>query len=152
MFSQWEEVTRRRHDSNRSVVKTSIPTAIQTQIAASGSANAASAAAAAGHIIGTGELTPEGGGGLPRRSQSLLDLGVALQQRDKSLPPTIIEGEERSPLSPTSLLQTEECKESPKRRIPLDCESLSEVQAYTLLNAQANVQDIQSWMNEWTNV
>lgn len=84
------------------------------------------------------------GGGLGRRSQSLLDIAEALQRCEKSLPATINEADTSSGLLTIGEGGGECSKENSKRRIPLDCEILSTVQAYTLLNAQANVQDIHS--------
>uniref|UniRef100_A0A914C0A3 Uncharacterized protein n=1 Tax=Acrobeloides nanus TaxID=290746 RepID=A0A914C0A3_9BILA len=78
----------------------------------------------------------------PRRCQSMLDFGQ--RRRDASLPPTIPEGEERKEDEiPEVLKETPRAQNSPKRRIPPH-ESLSEVQAYTLLDGPNAVQEIRS--------
>ena len=79
----------------------------------------------------------------PRRCQSMLDFGQ--RRRDASLPPTIPEGEEKKEEEPSEVahLQTPRTQHSPKRRVPPH-ESLSEVQAYTLLDGQDAVQEIRS--------
>lgn len=80
----------------------------------------------------------------PRRCQSMVDIGVDRQRRESSMPPTIDEesraDEEKKEAANTPVRS----QISPKRRVT-DCERLSDVQAYTLLNASEDgTQEIQS--------
>ncbi|KAI1724016.1 eukaryotic membrane protein family domain-containing protein [Ditylenchus destructor] len=89
---------------------------------------------------------------LPRRCQSMVDFSAARQKRDKSLPPSIPETEERThstDAEPAEASHKENtparAQASPKRRnAPTECENLyTDVQAYTMLQASEPVQDIQ---------
>jgi hypothetical protein len=72
----------------------------------------------------------------PRRTQSMVDFSSGRNRRDKSLPPTIDE-ETRDEV--TEQKETRQ-QTSPKRRVT-ECESLSDVQAYTLLSGADAVQE-----------
>ncbi|CAD5230716.1 unnamed protein product [Bursaphelenchus xylophilus] len=73
----------------------------------------------------------------PRRSMSVVDLTTQSNKRDKSLPP-LIETEENA-----KERDEEKGQPSPKRRVN-DCEQLSDVLAYQLLNGSDNAQEIRS--------
>ncbi|KAH7726659.1 Protein F26F2.7 [Aphelenchoides avenae] len=80
----------------------------------------------------------------PRRTQSMADFASARARRDSSMPPTITEEDRAEPAAEVHR-EAARSQASPKRRVPqMECESLSDVQAYTLLNATEAVQEIQS--------
>jgi hypothetical protein len=71
----------------------------------------------------------------------MVDFGVDRQRRENSMPPTIDEetkGEDEGKKEIVASISTPSSRSqmSPKRRVT-ECESLSEVQAYTLLTVNA---------------
>ncbi|KAI6186820.1 hypothetical protein M3Y98_00174400 [Aphelenchoides besseyi] len=73
----------------------------------------------------------------PRRSQSMANFSGIRNRRDNSMPPAI--EEENRTEEPTE--SAARGPSSPKRRVT-ECESLSDVQAYTLLNGAEIVQEM----------